>query len=140
MISFRIDGLDLLAVQGTLKSLLQHHTSKASILQCSAFLWSNSHIHPGINMVIIYNNNVPVMYMLHVLRCSVTSSSLQPMDSSPTGSSVHGIFPGKNIGVDCHFFLQGIFLIQRWNPHFLPLLCWQVDSLPLSHHALCKFV
>ena len=38
LISFRVDWLDLLAVQGTLKSLLQHHTSKASILQHSAFL------------------------------------------------------------------------------------------------------
>ena len=38
MISFRMDWLDLLAVQGTLKSLLQHHSSKASILQHSAFL------------------------------------------------------------------------------------------------------
>ena len=37
LISFRMDWLDLLAVQGTLKGLLQHHTSKASILQCSAF-------------------------------------------------------------------------------------------------------
>ena len=37
LISFRIDSLDLLAVQGTLKSLLQHHSSKPSILQCSAF-------------------------------------------------------------------------------------------------------
>ena len=37
LISFRIDWLDLLAVQGTLKSLLQNHSSKASILQCSAF-------------------------------------------------------------------------------------------------------
>ena len=36
-ISFRMDWLDLLAVQGTLKSLLQHHSSKASILHCSAF-------------------------------------------------------------------------------------------------------
>ena len=36
-ISFRMDWLDRLAVQGTLKSLLQHHTSKASILRCSAF-------------------------------------------------------------------------------------------------------
>ena len=35
--SFRIDWLDLLAVQGTLKSLLQHHSSKASVFQCSAF-------------------------------------------------------------------------------------------------------
>ena len=46
LISFRMDWLDLLAVQGTLKSLLQHHSSKASILRCSAFyLQSNSHIH-----------------------------------------------------------------------------------------------
>ena len=37
LISFRMDWLDLLAVQGTLKSLLQHHGSKASILWCSAF-------------------------------------------------------------------------------------------------------
>ena len=37
LISFRMDWLDLLAVQGTLKSLLQHQSSKASILQCSAF-------------------------------------------------------------------------------------------------------
>ena len=38
LISFRMDWLDLHAVQGTLKSLLQHHSSKASILRCSAFL------------------------------------------------------------------------------------------------------
>src|SRR5574340_1033967 len=37
LISFRMDWLDLLAVQGTLKNLLQHHSSKASILRCSAF-------------------------------------------------------------------------------------------------------
>ena len=37
LISFRMDWLDLLAVQGTLKSLLQHYSSKASILRCSAF-------------------------------------------------------------------------------------------------------
>ena len=37
LISFRMDWLDLLAVKGTLKSLLQHHSSKASILRCSAF-------------------------------------------------------------------------------------------------------
>ena len=37
LISFRMDWLDLLSVQGTLKSLLQHHSSKATIFQCSAF-------------------------------------------------------------------------------------------------------
>ena len=45
LISFRMDWLDLLAVQGTLKSLLQHHTSKASILHTQLSSQSNSHIH-----------------------------------------------------------------------------------------------
>ena len=45
VISFRMDWLDLLAVQGTLKSLLQHHSSKASILWAQVSLQSNSHIH-----------------------------------------------------------------------------------------------
>ena len=46
LISFRMDWFDLLAVQGTLKSLLQHHSSKASILPCSAFFMVQlSHLH-----------------------------------------------------------------------------------------------
>ena len=45
LISFRINWFDLLAVQGTLKSLLQHHSSKASILQCSVF-FIVQHSHP----------------------------------------------------------------------------------------------
>ena len=50
LMSFRMDWLDLLAVQGTLKSLLQHHSSKTSILQCSAFFivqLSHSYMTPG---------------------------------------------------------------------------------------------
>ena len=45
LISFRMDWLDLLAVQGTLKSLLQHHSSKVSVLLSQLSLQSNSHIH-----------------------------------------------------------------------------------------------
>ena len=45
LISFRMNWLDLLAVQETLKTLLQYHSSKASILQRSAFSQSNAHIH-----------------------------------------------------------------------------------------------
>ena len=45
LISFRIDWFHLLVVQGTLKSLLQHHSLKASVLRCSPFLLSSSHIH-----------------------------------------------------------------------------------------------
>ena len=50
LISFRIDWLDPLAIQGTLKSLLQHHSSKSSILQCSALFMvqlSHSYMTPG---------------------------------------------------------------------------------------------
>ena len=46
LISFRMDWLDVLAIQGTLKSLLQHHSSKASILWRSAFLYFNSQSIP----------------------------------------------------------------------------------------------
>ena len=45
LISFRIDWFDLLDVQETLKSLIQHYNLKASILYTQPFLWSNSHIH-----------------------------------------------------------------------------------------------
>ena len=46
LISFRMDWLDLLAVQGTLKTLLQHHTSKQSVLHCSAFFIVHIHTWP----------------------------------------------------------------------------------------------
>ena len=55
LISFRMDWLDLLAVQGTLKSLLQHHSSKASIIWCSAFFivqFSHPYMTTGITIVL----------------------------------------------------------------------------------------
>ena len=48
LVSFRMDWLDLLAVQGTLRSLLQHHNSKASILRCSAF-FTVQFLHPSMS-------------------------------------------------------------------------------------------
>ena len=61
LISFRIDWLDLLAVQGTLKSLLQHHSSKASILQCSAFFivqLSHPYMTPGKTIALTFVGKV----------------------------------------------------------------------------------
>ena len=55
--------------------------------------------------------------------CIVTQSGLtlcDPMDCSPSGSSVHGDSPGKNIGVGCYALFQGIFPTQGWNPGILP--------------------
>ena len=56
LISFRMDWLDLLAVQGTLKSLLQYHSSKASILRCSAF-FTVQLSHPYMTTGVIKNLN-----------------------------------------------------------------------------------
>ena len=64
--------------------------------------------------------------------CSVTQSclTLLPFGLEPSKLLCPWDFPGKNTGVGCHFFLQGIFLTQGWNWH---LLHWQGNSLPLSH-------
>ena len=57
-----------------------------------------------------------------------------PMDDSLPGSSVHGIFPGKNTGPGCHFFLQGIFPTQGSNLRLLHcrqmLYCWPPGETP----------
>ena len=62
--------------------------------------------------------------MCGILSHSVVSDSCDPMKSSIPGSSVHGVFSGKNTGAGCHFHLQGS------NPCFLP--CRQI-LYPLSH-------
>ena len=56
-----------------------------------------------------------------------------PRNCSLPGSTVDGIFPGKNTEVGCHFLLQGIFPNQRSNVCLLCLLHWQVDFLTLCH-------
>ena len=61
LISFRMDWLDLLAVQGTLKSLLQHHSSKASILQCLAFFTvqlSHPYLTTGKTIAFFYGKTI----------------------------------------------------------------------------------
>ena len=65
--------------------------------------------------------------------CLVMSNSLQSKRLQPTSLLCPWDSAGKNTGVDCHFLLQGIFPIQRWNSYLMGLLQWQVDSLPLSH-------
>ena len=77
LISFRMDWLDLLAVQGTLKSLLQHHSSKASILRCSSF-FTVQFSHP-------YSSKV----------AQSCPTLCYPMDCSLPGFSVHGIFQAR---------------------------------------------
>ena len=80
LISFRMDWLDLLAVQGTLKSLLQHHSSKASILWCSAFF-------------------IVQLTSIHAAAAAKSHQSCltlcNPIDGSPPGSSTCGIIQAR---------------------------------------------
>ena len=94
LISFRMDWLDLLAVQGTLKSLLQHHRSKASILWHSAFF------------------TVQLSHRVQLFVTPWTVAHQTPLWDSP----------GKNSGACCHALLQGLFLTQGLNPCLLWLL------------------
>ena len=74
LISFRIDWFDLLAVQGTLKSLLQHHSSKASVLQCSAFF-----VVPLSHPSMTTGNTIDlIMYQLRNDYCSKFSHYRSP--------------------------------------------------------------
>ena len=86
------------------------------------------------------NKGLQIMSRYTCFLCVCASSVAQscltpcnPMDYSPPGSSVHGIFPGKNTAEGCHFLLQGIISTQGSNPCLPHLLHWQVDSWPLSH-------
>ena len=99
LISFRMDWLDLLAVEGTLKSLLQHHSSKASILQRSAFF--------------IVQLSHPYMTTGKTTALTAAAKSLQscptlcdPHRRQPTRLPHPWDSPGKNTGVGCHFLLQ----------------------------------
>ena len=93
LISFRIDWLDLLAVQGTHKSLLQHHNLKASILQCSAFFmvqFSHPHMTTGKSIALtrwtkpLLIKYVPLLFnmlskkhiMLSIMLCYIMLSRL----------------------------------------------------------------
>ena len=75
LISFRMDWLDLLEVQGTLKSLLQHHSSKASIFQCSAsFMVQLSHLYITTGKTIVLTRRTFVGKVISLLLNMLSSS------------------------------------------------------------------
>ena len=100
LISFRMDRLNLLAVQGTLKSLLQHHSSKASIFQHSAFFTvqlSHPYMTTGKTIALTRRTLSITYYSLSFLFAAATAAakSLQscptpcdPIDGSPPGSPI----------------------------------------------------
>jgi len=136
LISFRMDWLDLLGVQGTLKSLLQHHSSKASILRRLAFFTVQlSHLYMTTGKTIALTRRTFVGKVRSLLfnilsRLVVTflprskclnfmaqscPTLCNPMDYNPPGSSAHGILQARINKVGCHSLLQGIFPTQGWN-------------------------
>ena len=87
LISFRMDWLDLLAVQGTLKSLLQHHSSKASILQSSAFfIVQLSHPYMTTGKTIALTRRTFEFLIKHVLITSTARHSPQKEGSGHSTS------------------------------------------------------
>ena len=102
LISPRMDWFDLLAVHATLKSLPQHHSSKASILQCSAFFivqLSHPYMTTGKTIALTRWTFVDqVMSLLFNMLSAAGAKSLQlcltlcdPIDGSPPGSPIPGI-------------------------------------------------
>ena len=108
LISFKMDWLDLLAVQGTLKSLLQHHSSKASIFQCSAFFivqLSYPYMITGKTIALTRWTFVDkVMSLLCNMLSAAAAKLLQscltpcdPIDGSPPGSPIPGILQERTL-------------------------------------------
>ena len=83
LISFRMDWLDLLAVQGTLKSLLEHHSAKASILRCSAFFTVQlSHPYMSKGKTIALTRRTFVGKVMSLLLNMLSRSESSPPKSS----------------------------------------------------------
>ena len=109
LISFRVEYLDLLAVQGTLKNLLQHHSSKASILQHSGFFkiqLSHPYMTTGKTIALTRRTFVDkeMSLLFNMLSAAAAAKSLQsfptlcdPIDGSPPGSPVPGILQARTL-------------------------------------------
>ena len=118
LISFRMDWLDLLEVQGTLKSLLQNHSSKASILRLSAFFTpqlSHPYMTTGKTIALTRRTFVGKVMSLLLNMLSAAAAAAKSLQSCPTLCDPRRRptrlprpwdSPGKNTGVGCHFLLQ----------------------------------
>ena len=127
LISFRIDWFDFLAVQGTLKSLLQHRNSKASVLQHSAFF-----------MVQLSHLYMTQYRMCSV--CSVVSDSLWPLDCSLPDSSVHGIFQARMLSGLPFCIPEDLPNPRDWGRFFTTEPPWEVHCVGYYVHFHCYII
>ena len=118
LISFRMHWLDLIAIQGTLKSLLQHHSSKTSILQCSAFFIAQlSHPYTTTGKTIALTRQTfvaKVMSLLFNMLSRLETLTLSKLSSPPTHTihTCHGMWleKSKNPADHLHFKFMTIIL------------------------------
>ena len=106
LISFRMDWLDLLAVQGTLKSLLQHHSSKAAILQCSAFFivqLSHPHMTTGKTIALTRHTFVSKVMSLRFNMLSPLVTAFLPRSNEIASVTICNDFGAQENKV-CHCF------------------------------------
>ena len=96
LISFRIDWFDLLAVHGTLKSLLQHHSLKVSFLQHSAFFMVQlSHLYRTTGKTIAVTRLILSFSLSQESHVLCQSTLCNALDCSPPSSSVHSILQAR---------------------------------------------
>ena len=130
LISFRMDWMDLLAVQGTLKSLLQHHSSKVSILWHSAFFTIKlSHPYVTTGKTIALTRHYAVDQIRSVTQSCPTLSD--PMNRSTPGLPVHHQLPEFTQTHVC----QVSDAIQPSHPLSSPS---PPEPNPFQHHSLFK--
>ena len=116
LIPFRMDWFNLTAVQGTLKSFLQHRSSKASILRCSAFIsWSNSHIYtrllekPSLQWCRSLLTKWCLCFLICYLDLSYFPSKEQVSFNFMAAVTIHGD-SGVQENTICHFYFFSLYV------------------------------
>ena len=89
---------------------------------------------------VLCSESLLFIHSVMVGGCSVVSLSLRPCELWPPRLCCPRNSPCKNIGMGCHFLLQGIFPTQVSKPCLLHLLLWHADSLPLMPHGKPLFI
>ena len=143
LISFKMDWLDLLAVQGTLKSLLQHHSSKRSILQCSAFfIVQLSHPYMTTGKTIALTRWTFVGKVMSLLFNMLSRWVITFLPRSKYFNFMAAVTIYSNFGAPqnkvCHFFqFPRLFAMKWWDrmPWSQFSECWVLSQLFTLFHS-----
>jgi len=135
LISFRMDWLDLLAVQGTLKSFLQHHTSKASILRHSAFFTvqlSRPHMTTGKTILLmVYSMKLPVP-----AASSLSGPGLAPKSTAASVGQHCGHLPTHTMHTHTAHHVAHSHKDQTWIKALVTPYQWSSPGWPTTAEVL----